>query len=220
VPAAGLRNADDTPPTTVLGMARRAVRHRRAMSFTQAMAEREREGSAAGLTQQMSARRAARYRKTTAPAQLANAQHAPIPQSKDQPPKNWRDRASSFSFSEEQPHARLCSTVLAKIALFALPAWNETGTRFAPRPASSRGRQARNDSRLRSTSKASARQLLNARSLSCCVQSCTGRACSNIFFWVGNWRNTGRNLGRGNAIRPGWRRSGRDGRCLLEARGH
>ena len=26
---------------------------------------------------------------------------------------------------------------------------------------------------------------------------------SSIFFWVGNWRNTGRDLGRRNAIRPG-----------------
>ena len=150
MPAAGLRNADDTPATTVLGMARRAVRHRRAMSFTQAMAERERKGSAAELTQQMSARRAARYRETMAPAQLANAQHAPIPQSKERRPKNWRDRASSFWFSQEQPHARLCSTALAKIAPFALPAWNETGTRFAPRPVSSRGQRTRNDSRSRS----------------------------------------------------------------------
>jgi hypothetical protein len=150
VPAAGLRNAGDTPATTVLGTARRAVRHRRATSFTQAMAERERKGSAAELTQQMSARRAARYRETMAPAQLANAQHAPIPQSKERRPKNWRDRASSFSFSQEQPHARLCSTALAKIAPFALPAWNETGRRLALNRFLTRSQQKRNDSRSRS----------------------------------------------------------------------
>src|SRR5438105_13041621 len=93
-------------------------------------AERERKGSVARSIQRTSARRAGPCRETMMPARWAKAQRARTLQREARDRKTWRDRAPNFSLQRERLRAEFCSTGLARTAAFALPAWNETGTRF------------------------------------------------------------------------------------------
>jgi hypothetical protein len=137
-------SASDTPATVVRdGALGRPTSHSDA--FTQAWAEREREGSAAESIQRMRAQQAARYRAKVARLSGTAGKQETI-QREDRHRKISRYRASSFSLSQEQPRAKSCSIVSVRIAVFALRVWNETDIRFAPSPLLSRAQQRHNGS--------------------------------------------------------------------------
>jgi hypothetical protein len=122
-------------------------------------AERERADSAAKSIQRMKPHRAAPCRGTTASARLVNGLQTYIPGNKDRQRKNWCRRAPNFSFLREQPPAALCSIALARVAVFALSAWNETDKRLAPGRLFSPGQRTRNGSRSRTMNRSQSRQL-------------------------------------------------------------
>src|SRR5437667_5509308 len=99
---------------------------------TRETADRERKDSAAGSIQRTNARRAGPCPKAMTPARYAKKQDARILQRKDRRRKTSRHRAPNFSFGREQLRVEFCSIVTARAPAFALPVWNETGTRFAP----------------------------------------------------------------------------------------
>src|SRR5207245_1869899 len=119
--------------------------------------DRGRDSSAARSIQRMNVHQADRCREATAPVSFENMLRGCAQHSRDRPQRISRRRAPSFSLSQEQARARLCSTAPVKIALFALQVWNETGTRFAPNVFLSPPRQTRSDSPPRSRNRSSGR---------------------------------------------------------------
>jgi hypothetical protein len=118
-----------------------------------ALAEREREGSAAKSIQRMSALWAVLYRGTTAPAWCANMQRARIHRREDRRWRILRRRAPSFWLPQEQLRVGSCSIGSRMAAAQALPARNETDKRSLFRGPDLQARQTRNDSKLQATIK-------------------------------------------------------------------
>ena len=145
------------------------------------MAERARRGCAAKSIQRMCARRAAPCRVQAATMSDGKLRRLRILRSKDRQRKNRRRSVPNFLPPSAQPRVGLCSTGLPHGAA-VWRAWNETDIRSATVCFWLRPRRTRNDSRLRSRRRTSAQQQGNARSLSCCVQSFTGRERSTNFF--------------------------------------
>src|SRR6266700_6218797 len=96
-------------------------------------AGREQKGSAARSAQQMSARWAGPCREAMTPAHYAKEQDARILRREEGHPKIWNHRAPNSSFSQERRRAEFCSTAPPRAPVFALPVWNETGRRRAPK---------------------------------------------------------------------------------------
>jgi len=139
---------------------------RRCSRSTRETAGREREGSAAESIQRTNARWVVPCRVTTMPARWAKAQRTRTLQRKDRRRKTWRHRAPNFSFSQKQRRAGFYSTALARLAVFALPAWNETGRRLAPNRFSSPQQRTRNDSRWRTKNRSRSQPMRSERWLS------------------------------------------------------
>jgi hypothetical protein len=144
-------------------------------------AERVREGSAAKSIRRTKMRRAAPCRETMMPARWAKTQPARTLQREDRHRKTWRHRAPSFSLQRERLRAGFCSTALARLAVFALPAWNETGRRLAPNRFSSPQQRTRNDSRSRTRNRSPPRRLRTACSHSSRTSIAHARRISNVF---------------------------------------
>lgn len=134
-------------------------------------AEREREGSAAKLTQRMNARPADRWLVKEA-AQRANSVARERPAVwENLCRRNSRRRVPNSSVLQRRLRANFCSTVLASIGV-AFRAWNETGRRRAAAQTIQPPQQTHNDLRSQSRKKLRSRRLRSARSFSLyCIYS-------------------------------------------------
>ena len=148
---------------------------------TPGKAGRVREDSAARSIQRTKMRRAARCRVTAAQQLATNTQRTRPPERENSHRRISHHCVSNLLFSQKRQRARLCSTAPARIVLFALQAWSETGSRFAPCRFPLRPPRTRNDSRPRSMSRSQSQRRRNACSLSHWVQSSNHGQFSNLF---------------------------------------
>src|SRR5215472_1817948 len=150
----------------------REIRDRGSLFVRQGAAEREKEGSAAKSIQRMSALAVVPYRGTTALPWHANAQRGRILRSGNRDLRIWRHRAPTSWFGRGRLRAESCSIATARAPVFALPVWNETGTRLARNQFSLRAQRTRNDSRSRTRNRSQSQPPCSASVHSYSVSGC------------------------------------------------
>jgi hypothetical protein len=125
-------------------------------------AEREHEGSAAKSIQRTKMRRVGRCRVTAAQQLATNTQRTRPLERENSHRRISHHRVPNLLFSQKRQRARLCSTAPVAIVPFALQAWSETGTRFAPCASPRPLPRTRNDSIRRSMNRSQSQHPRNA----------------------------------------------------------
>jgi len=121
-------------------------------------AERVRADFAAKSIQRTKMRRVGRCRVTAARRLATNTQRTRRSERENSCGRISHHCGPNLLFSQKRQRAGFCSTAPARIVLFALQDWNETGTRFAPCRFPLRPPRTRNDSRPQSMSKSQSQQ--------------------------------------------------------------